>query len=394
MSIKFIDAIHGQVLIPDEFRLIMESSVLSRLRNVRQLGFTLASYPGAVHTRFEHTIGTIAVLIKLMHQFGLEDKDTQRKYIRAAILSEIGIFPLSYSTRSIFNKIGLNKRDIGEKLYQAYLHNELNLSTDERAMIFKSTKCNDEWFLPITNIPEFTYLSPVKLSSTIDYVLRDSYFTGRMIGGFDYRHFKTFGIDSDKYAINSISESLKALHRVIYSLNQIYGDPLRRTLTQILHELILRLDKTKYLDLGKFQNTSVLVKLDDDEFLFQLGKAANDASDNGDKLTFDMYKIITQRVAPRIEDFDVSDIGFFEKENDVNNQEDVKEYITKRTKCQKERIFFIGAPFDLHVGFRMFGKEFKNQAEALQSDFFVKCTGLNPQVLPQTKVKTIHALII
>src|SRR5713226_6335680 len=131
MPITFNDPIYGRIVIPDAFRAVLESPVLARLRNVRQLGFTLARYPGAVHTRFEHTLGTVAVLQQLMRQYGNHDVSSQNRFILAALLTEIGTPPFSYSTRLIFQRYGLARPQYAAGLYANYLRPELGSSPEE-----------------------------------------------------------------------------------------------------------------------------------------------------------------------------------------------------------------------------------------------------------------------
>ena len=393
MPINYYDAVHGPVSIPDEFRPILESRVLARLRNIRQLGFTLARYPGAVHTRFEHTIGTTVVLLHLMKQFGVEDRDAERPYLRAALLSEIGIYPLSYSTRPIFKEISLTKRGIARQLYQAYLDPELGLTTDEQEFLFNPERRKASWFEPVSNLAPYSYLDPIKLASTIDYVVRDSYFTGRMVGGFDYRYFSSIGKGTNVDNSADIFESLRALHRGIHILNQTYGDLMRRALTQILYELIMRLHEKGFFDLHMLRDTSVLLSLDDDEFLYRVSAATEEAEANGDKISKAMYWVITQRVVPRaVEILTVE--NDFKEGSLVDYQNEVKKQFAKRLECDVERVLLIGGPIDDRVGFRMFGSEFKNQEEALRSDMFSKCTGLSPDLVPQEGKTVIGVVVI
>jgi HD superfamily phosphohydrolase len=196
MPIRFPDPVFGQITVPDSLRSIVESPVLSRLRNVRQLGFTLASYPGAVHTRFEHSLGTLGALALILQEFGVTDPTIRDLNFKAALLSEIGIYPLSYSSRSIFRKYGYDKAEYARRVYEAYLKNELKLSQAEEQFVLSKKNRNQSWFQPVMQHKEFAYLDPISLASTVDYVLRDSYYTGRYVGGFDHRSFLSLGLNN------------------------------------------------------------------------------------------------------------------------------------------------------------------------------------------------------
>jgi len=50
------DAIHGNIEISEEEIGIIDSIEVQRLRRIRQLGMAYLVYPGANHTRFEHSL--------------------------------------------------------------------------------------------------------------------------------------------------------------------------------------------------------------------------------------------------------------------------------------------------------------------------------------------------
>lgn len=95
------DALWGTIgLMPAEVALI-DSPLLQRLRNVRQLGVVHWVYPGAVHTRFEHTLGVLHQIQHLMsaiNSIARTDGDTapviNASYVNlmrlAALLHDIG----------------------------------------------------------------------------------------------------------------------------------------------------------------------------------------------------------------------------------------------------------------------------------------------------------------
>src|SRR5215216_5366015 len=56
------DPIHGDIFVTELERRIIDSSAFQRLRRVQQLGTTHLVYPGATHTRFAHSLGTLRVV--------------------------------------------------------------------------------------------------------------------------------------------------------------------------------------------------------------------------------------------------------------------------------------------------------------------------------------------
>src|SRR5215510_4821465 len=53
------DPVHGDVYLTHEEIAILDTPEMQRLRGVKQLGTAYLVFPGAVHTRFDHSIGTL-----------------------------------------------------------------------------------------------------------------------------------------------------------------------------------------------------------------------------------------------------------------------------------------------------------------------------------------------
>jgi HD superfamily phosphohydrolase len=52
------DPIHGFMLLPKSLFRIIDTPEFQRLRDIKQLGLLFFVFPGAVHGRFEHSLGT------------------------------------------------------------------------------------------------------------------------------------------------------------------------------------------------------------------------------------------------------------------------------------------------------------------------------------------------
>lgn len=58
MTTVIEDNVHGQMIVPSYFMDIIYTEEFQRLRNLKQLGLSNIFFSGAVHSRFEHCIGT------------------------------------------------------------------------------------------------------------------------------------------------------------------------------------------------------------------------------------------------------------------------------------------------------------------------------------------------
>src|SRR5438874_5524750 len=102
------DPIHGAIEITADERALVDSPQYQRLRNVKQLGFADLAFPGATHTRYAHGLGAMQVATKvfdvLAPQLELEAADAVRfrQLLRLAVLfHDLGHAPLSHATERI-----------------------------------------------------------------------------------------------------------------------------------------------------------------------------------------------------------------------------------------------------------------------------------------------------
>ncbi len=113
------DAIHGFIELNEWEREIINHPVYQRLRRIRQLSLTDMVYPGAMHTRFEHSLGVMHVATRMFDEIkkrrldflkselsftsgGLE-KD--RVIVRLpSLLHDIGHAPFSHAAEELMDK--------------------------------------------------------------------------------------------------------------------------------------------------------------------------------------------------------------------------------------------------------------------------------------------------
>jgi HD superfamily phosphohydrolase len=97
------DPIHGYIELCEVALALIETPRMQRLRRIKQLGLTNFVYPGANHTRFEHSLGTYHLANSLMggmgDEAGTDDEQTELRV--SALLHDIGHGPLSHVTEKI-----------------------------------------------------------------------------------------------------------------------------------------------------------------------------------------------------------------------------------------------------------------------------------------------------
>lgn len=112
------DPIHGMIPFSQLEKALINSRGFQRLRRIRQLSWTDYVYPGAMHTRFQHTIGVMHTASKIFDaivadphsrsllnsEFGLKDDiiERQRIIIRlAALVHDLGHSPFSHAGETL-----------------------------------------------------------------------------------------------------------------------------------------------------------------------------------------------------------------------------------------------------------------------------------------------------
>jgi len=102
------DPIHGTISVADSEVGLIDSPFYQRLRHIKQLGFGELAFPGATHTRHAHCLGAMHVASRLFDAvvgpLKLNEADTSRlrRAVRVAtLLHDVGHLPLSHAAESI-----------------------------------------------------------------------------------------------------------------------------------------------------------------------------------------------------------------------------------------------------------------------------------------------------
>ncbi|MGA9350839.1 MAG: HD domain-containing protein, partial [Anaerolineae bacterium] len=85
----------------------MDTRVFQRLRGIRQLAMAHLLYPGALHTRFDHSVGTMHVAGRICERLR-ESKYISQQETRAvrlaALLHDIGHGPFSHVSEFLLDR--------------------------------------------------------------------------------------------------------------------------------------------------------------------------------------------------------------------------------------------------------------------------------------------------
>ncbi|MFA5108029.1 MAG: HD domain-containing protein [Candidatus Micrarchaeia archaeon] len=169
------DPVHGQIMLDSLETRLMDTPDFQRLRGIKQLGVTYLVYPGAHHTRFEHSIGTAHLAGLMGKQIGLEADELVMLRI-AALLHDIGHCAFSHDSENVLLSI------IGS-------HEKLGIGRIRSSPI-KDIICENYTAKKISDIAfgeSFGQLITSDIGADrLDYLLRDAHYTGVAYGVIDW----------------------------------------------------------------------------------------------------------------------------------------------------------------------------------------------------------------
>lgn len=208
---EFRCPVHGFVTLSDWEREIISQPAYQRLRRIRQLAWTDQVYPGAMHTRFEHSLGVMHVATAMydgivnssrsilenelkFHSAGL---DRHRILVRlTALLHDVGHSPFSHAAEELFPQ-----SDDGSHRYQHEEYSAAIIRTKLKDVIESHPENRTNYNIKaddIANLLEGSsdtgeamiwqdIISGQMDADRIDYLQRDSLHAGVQYGKFDWR---------------------------------------------------------------------------------------------------------------------------------------------------------------------------------------------------------------
>lgn len=215
------DAVYGFVYLSEAEWAIVDCPTFQRLRDIRQLAMAHLVYPGATHTRFEHSLGSLhlsgviyqAVKRQVQQEncpnfaqaFRADDKQEKHGHqlVRlAGLLHDLGHTPFSHTGEELMPEIesdgkkrkatheDMTARLIRETEIAEKLQAEFGVETIEE-VIAVATKPELAQLPPGTDVAWYRFLNDILAgelgSDRMDYLLRDAVHSGQSVGSFDYR---------------------------------------------------------------------------------------------------------------------------------------------------------------------------------------------------------------
>ena len=176
---------HGYIRITEVEKEVIDSPFVQRLRRVHQLAGSYLVYPGAVHTRFEHVIGAMHIAGKIgqsLAEASHLDSDSLQELRLGALLHDVGHGPFSHMYEEVLAPKKISHEDITRRIIV-----ETNLRDILERHGFDPTKISGLSVGKQKSAPAFMneVIAGGLSADMMDYLLRDSHFTGAEFGMVD-----------------------------------------------------------------------------------------------------------------------------------------------------------------------------------------------------------------
>ncbi len=219
------DPVHGFVYLSEAEWAIVDCPTFQRLRDIRQLAMAHLVYPGATHTRFEHSLGCLhlsdvifGAVKRQVEQgncpdfaeaFGASEKQIERgqQILRlAGLLHDLGHSPFSHSGEKLMPEVEVDgkKKRVQHEDMTASLIRETEIAEKVKGCLEDGPRDEDpvEEVIAVATEPELAKLKRSDLawyrflnnilagelgSDRMDYLLRDALHSGQSAGLFDSR---------------------------------------------------------------------------------------------------------------------------------------------------------------------------------------------------------------
>lgn len=198
------DPVYGFITIPSELLFdIISHPWFQRLRHIKQLGLTDLVYPSAQHTRFQHALGAMHLMTRVLDNLRTKEVDISDDEYEAAVLAvllhDIGHGPLSHTLEHTLLH-GIRHESLSY-LFMNRLNKEFNGALSLSLKIFQNTYKRKFFHQLVSSQLDIDRL---------DYLKRDCFFTGVTEG--------TIGVDRIIAMLNVHNDQLVVEEKGILSI--------------------------------------------------------------------------------------------------------------------------------------------------------------------------------
>ena len=217
--LDIIDPIHDFVRVNSNELKIIDTSIFQRLRRIRQLSGAHLIYPGAQHTRFEHSLGVMHIASMAghaLHEKGIVSSDNIQNLRFAGLLHDIGHGPFSHLFEELLQKRKMSHEDIGRDIILKTQIGDLISANGFNKKLITELAFGDSKFQFMNEI-----ISGALSADIMDYLLRDGYFTGAEHAKIDHNRL-TYSLDVYKNKLALEKSALVNFETMMISRYQMF----------------------------------------------------------------------------------------------------------------------------------------------------------------------------
>ncbi|RME88882.1 MAG: HD domain-containing protein, partial [Planctomycetota bacterium] len=272
----FRDPIHKDIYLSPEELAIVDTPTFQRLRGIKELGAAYWVYPSALHSRFEHSLGVLHTVKKILHHMeiihSISLSDEEKMLVRLyGLLHDISHIPFGHTLedeRRLFPRhdedeariqFFLEQKDLSQAIHQTGLEEPL------KRMLIKGES-------------RPSYLTEI-VSATIgadmmDYLRRDTYFCGLTLD-YDDRILRSFTLEDGRLVFNLSKEGMiraDVLSELVHLLHMRYILTERVYFHHAKIAASIILCKAVELAIQEGLQKKDILNLEDSSFLFYLSQ--------------------------------------------------------------------------------------------------------------------------
>jgi HD superfamily phosphohydrolase len=267
--LDIIDPIHDFIRVSEPELKIIDSPIFQRLRRIRQLSGAHLTYPGAQHTRFEHSLGVMHIAGQAGHTLQekgiLKSNDIENLRL-AALLHDIGHGPFSHLFEEVLQqKKKISHEEIGKRIILKTEIGDLLSKSGYNKKFITKLAFGDSKLQFMNEI-----ISGVLSADMMDYLLRDGYYTGAEHAKIDHKRItQSLEVYQNKLALerSALYSFESMMHSRYQMFKAVYFHKTVRSAEVMLLEAIRLADKELGLTSLNLDN---YVKLTDESVLFKL----------------------------------------------------------------------------------------------------------------------------
>jgi len=298
---RIFDPLHQFIRFDELEKEVIDSLPFQRLHDIHQLGVTYQVYPGATHSRFEHSLGVMQLatsMFEILCKFlrpdiflfvprkGSQEYFYWKKVLRiAALCHDIGHLPFSHvAEHDLLGEKGHEKM-LKKIIYSDHLLPILEKMTQREGYLPKEHK--DDFVEDICNIATGNIqgswqkiISEIIIADffgadRIDYLLRDSLNTGVMYGSFDFHQLiemlRILPLDKEQYCLGIDSKGMEACEALLLSRYFMYRRVYQHPAVVSYHFHLRRFMKEYFKDFD-FDDVDQFLKISDADILCDMKK--------------------------------------------------------------------------------------------------------------------------